>query len=795
MRGPTSWRGVVLLLMVALVACSSSAVPLTLTPSLPPPPTATPLPTATPTPSPADYLGRAEAALFNGDWDAAAAAYDDAAASGDPSAAEEAEFGKARLLLESGQSDAARSAFDFFLISHPDGERAAQAHLLRGRLRRDAGDAAGAVEDFDAYLAQRPGLIDGYVQEWAGDALWNASQPEAAADRYASAASLARLDNGVGVRFKQGRALVDAGDTTTALAIYDDLYNGSIDPAVRAAADWWSGQALEATGDKGGAFARYLDAVNNYPETNESYQALVELVNADVPVDDMLRGRIDVYAGAYAPAVSAYSRVLEARPSSAVYYQRALARRGAGDPSGALDDLFQVYAVYTDAPEAEAAWMEAADIAWFDLGDARQAIALYSQFVETLPTAGRAAEALVSAGRAAETSGDLPGAADLYTRAAASYPSSDRASGAALRAGLAQYRLGDQTAASASFQKAGELAQSGADRAAAAFWSAKVLAAEGKAEESRQALASAAASDPTGFYSERAADRLAGRAPFDSGGIFTFPSDLGPDRAQAEAWLRATFPITATDDLSRLSDSLANDPRQVRGTELLSLGLYDQARAEFEAMRQDYAGDAEATYRLMHRFLALGLFDLAIRSSRQILDLAGLDDAGTFSAPRYFNRIRFGPYFGDLILPAALEAGFDPLFLLSVVRQESLFQGSATSVASARGLMQVIPSTGAAIAAELGWPPNYSEADLHRPIVSVRFGTHYLQQQRDYFDGNLMAALAAYNGGPGNAAAWLERAGGDPDLFYEVVGYEETRTYLRTIYEVFNIYRNLYAGS
>jgi len=231
----------------------------------------------------------------------------------------------------------------------------------------------------------------------------------------------------------------------------------------------------------------------------------------------------------------------------------------------------------------------------------------------------------------------------------------------------------------------------------------------------------------------------------------------------------------------------------VRGRELLALGLYDEARLEFEAMRSDYSGDAEASYRLAHTFLELGLYDLAIRSARQILDLAGLDDAGTLSAPRYFNLIRFGPYFGDLILPEALTRGFDPLFLLSVVRQESLFQGSATSSASARGLMQVIPTTGAAIAVELGWPPGYTDADLHRPRVSVRFGTYYLAQQRDLFDGDLMAALAAYNGGPGNAAVWLERAAGDPDLLIEVIGFEETRTYLRTIYEVFTIYRSLYS--
>src|SRR3990170_2669966 len=548
-------------------------------------------------------------------------------------------------------------------------------------------------------------------------------------------------------------------------------------------------------GDDAGAYVRYLDSVTNYPEANESYLALVELVNADVPVDDMLRGRIDVFAGAYEPAVAAFTRVIDSQPSSAVYYQRALARRAAGDPLGAMDDLFQVYAGYTEAPEAEEAWLEAADIAWFDLGDPRQAIDVYVQFVETLPASPSAPQALLFAGRAAEISGDLPGAVDLYARASASYPASDLASRAALRSGLTQFRLQDVSGAAASFQRAGELAQDGADRAAAAYWSGKVLAAQGLTAESEQAWASAAANDPTGFYSERAADVLAGRGPFEPAGVFSFPIDLGGDRSQAEDWLLATFPITAAGDLSGLNESLAGDPRMVRGTELLALGLYDEARAEFEDLRLDYAGDAESTYRLMHRFLALGLYDLGIRSARQVLDLAGLDDAGTLSAPRYFNLIRFGPYFGDLILPEAAAAGLDPLFLLSVVRQESLFQGAATSSASARGLMQVIPTTGAAIAAELGWLAEYSEADLHRPLVSVRFGTHYLEQQRDLFDGDLMAALAAYNGGPGNAATWLERAGGDPDLFYEVIGFEETRTYLRTIYEVFNIYRKLYTSS
>ena len=73
-------------------------------------------------------------------------------------------------------------------------------------------------------------------------------------------------------------------------------------------------------------------------------------------------------------------------------------------------------------------------------------------------------------------------------------------------------------------------------------------------------------------------------------------------------------------------------------------------------------------------------------------------------------------------------------------------------------------------------------------------GSAYLARQRDAFDGRIFAALAAYNGGPGNAAVWLDLAGQDDDLLAEVVRYSETRTYLRRIYELYAIYRGVYGG-
>jgi soluble lytic murein transglycosylase len=59
--------------------------------------------------------------------------------------------------------------------------------------------------------------------------------------------------------------------------------------------------------------------------------------------------------------------------------------------------------------------------------------------------------------------------------------------------------------------------------------------------------------------------------------------------------------------------------------------------------------------------------------------------------------------------------------------------------------------------------------------------------------GSVHGALAAYNGGLGNAQRW---AGGsvvaDPDLFTETIDYPETRGYVRAVYGFWGAYKELY---
>ena len=133
----------------------------------------------------------------------------------------------------------------------------------------------------------------------------------------------------------------------------------------------------------------------------------------------------------------------------------------------------------------------------------------------------------------------------------------------------------------------------------------------------------------------------------------------------------------------------------------------------------------------------------------------------------------------------------DPLLLLSLIRHESLFNTYATASAGEKGLTQVVPATAQYIAEQLNWP-NYQNTDLFRPYVGIEFGAYFLAENIQRFDGNVQAALAGYNAGPGRAQSWLDLSGGDPDQFMTAITIDSTRTYVQRIYGFYNIYRALY---
>jgi soluble lytic murein transglycosylase-like protein len=89
----------------------------------------------------------------------------------------------------------------------------------------------------------------------------------------------------------------------------------------------------------------------------------------------------------------------------------------------------------------------------------------------------------------------------------------------------------------------------------------------------------------------------------------------------------------------------------------------------------------------------------------------------------------------------------DPSLVLAVIRVESGFDAFAVSPAGAVGLMQILPSTGEALARRNGLPWR-GVRTLFDPVANVKLGVAYLRELRDRFE-HLPTALAAYNWGPG----------------------------------------------
>ncbi|MDF1817239.1 MAG: transglycosylase SLT domain-containing protein [Immundisolibacteraceae bacterium] len=133
--------------------------------------------------------------------------------------------------------------------------------------------------------------------------------------------------------------------------------------------------------------------------------------------------------------------------------------------------------------------------------------------------------------------------------------------------------------------------------------------------------------------------------------------------------------------------------------------------------------------------------------------------------------------------------------IYGLIRRESIFDVNARSRVGARGLMQLMPATAKRVARSRKerW---HSLTDIVRPEVNIRYGSHYLRQMLDRFDGNKTLALAAYNGGPHNVNRWLRRNSGvSADLWTELITYGETREYVQAVLSYAIIYRELTGGT
>jgi soluble lytic murein transglycosylase len=128
----------------------------------------------------------------------------------------------------------------------------------------------------------------------------------------------------------------------------------------------------------------------------------------------------------------------------------------------------------------------------------------------------------------------------------------------------------------------------------------------------------------------------------------------------------------------------------------------------------------------------------------------------------------------DIIRQQAAEKDVPADLIAAVIYSESRFRDQ-TSHAGARGLMQITPAT-AKVIEHLSGGQTFNFDDLSDPDINIRYGTFYLHYLLEKFDGNQVAALAAYNAGETNVVAW-----GGADLTLDDIQYPETRDYVENV--------------
>lgn len=685
---------------------------------------------------------------FEGDFEDAIEIYSAVAQLGQETQRQQALHSLARAHYQRGDLTEAAAALTALLDADPPAETRRQALLLLGAAYQQSGRPGAAINALRHYIEEggpavasaRITLASALTAQGQGEQAMQGLELALAEDLPPPLATAA-LD-------ALARAQEAAGLNEDALATWERLSRDGAAPFDRGQALWDLAMTAERMGDD----ARYQEALvelaREYPWHP---RALDSLGLAQPPALSAAERGIVLFRHRLNEQAEEAFRSALAEDGSAVGQATAHLYLGfLAERAGLPDDALLAYEAALDALVGnegdrlygEAAWERA--LLLESLGRTDEAITAYSALADASPGSARAPESL-------------------------------------FRAGFLSFLLGRPADATFHWTRYLQAAPA-AETPRARFWLARAAIAIGDSASANAHLAEAAsASGGWDYFALRARSLLEGEAQLSLDE--PAPQPPAPDWPAAEQWLAGW---AGPEDAARRLE-MVGGPAWTRGMELLSAGLQVEARDQFLALINEVAAEPWLLYRLTRALDELGQTELASRSATRLTG----DREDT---PAELLRIAYPDDYLELAAAEAETNGFPPLLLLALIRQESFFRPDAQSSALALGLTQVIPTTADEIAGQLD-ETDFTFTDLTRPKLSLRFGAHYLGSQLSLFEGNISAALAAYNGGPGNSLRWREAAGDDPDLFLETIDFAETRAYVELVLEHYARYRYAYGLS
>ncbi|MFQ5856782.1 MAG: transglycosylase SLT domain-containing protein, partial [Anaerolineae bacterium] len=757
-----------------VVSLPKGASPQRSTPTLSPP-TATPSPPP-PTPSPTiDIKDWHEAFAFqrNGDYERAIQGYR-ALLAGRPPAkdARTIRFHLGETYLLNDEPAAAAEVLSAYVVSSPDD---ATAWFLLGRAWQALEDWAGTIAAFQAYRRLDDTLAD-YAGLYIAEALQALDRTGEAAGEYETVARITP-DNKLTATTLESLAEIALAqnDVATAAERYAQAANRTPEQAEKARLLGLAGTSYLAAGRLADAARVLQQVVEQHTATGSAYMALGELLLLEEPVNQRTRGLVYYYNGDDRATVDALTRYLVSEPAplgDALYFL-GRSNEQLGRWSSAINAYDRLIENYPDNEYYGAAWVRKAR-AQRRMGNTDEAVVTYREFAREHPSEPLVDNALWEAARALEAVGRRAEAADMYRIIVNRYPQGDVGPEAGFRAGIVPYLDDDYTSAREAWQLAANQAKTTEVRARMLLWAGKAALALGDEDAAAAEFATAARIAPLNFDGLRAQALLRELTP----------EAIDPPTVARRSW--SAWLHVSDETLAEIDRQLKADHRYRRGRVLLAVGLRDEGLAELKALRDAYWGLPAHLSRLAMLFDDPGSRHLSISSAERALILTG---TSPLEAPGEIARLAYPTDYRELMLVESGRYSLDPRLLAALVRQESRFNPTATSYADARGLSQVIPSTGWYIAGKLGIR-DFNVNTLYRPYRSIEFGTWYLAEQIKRF-GDPILALAAYNGGPGNGRRW-QRLSDDLDMLVASIHLDQTQEYVRQVMEQYSIYQALY---
>lgn len=716
--------------------------------------------------------------------------------------AAEANYRMAQCYLRDDAAAEAYATLKQLLATAPakDPHRA-PAQFLLGEAQSMLGAYKDAEASYQAYLKLTPEL---QYLTWQRIAAQRQAQdnPTGAAEAYRQAlAKSPDWTNTNAIRRSLADLALAAGNAKEAVVQYDALRGDTTKGAFAAEMQYLAGNALAQTANlikatgvitptyPPEAIARWQAAVDADPTSKYAHSSIVALLDAGATVDEYERGVANYSNSAYELAIAAFDRLRAAEPEGRgglAWYYAGLSYLALGQLDKGLNELNIFTSRWPNSPQ----WADALMAKGRALGRADridEAVASYREVANKQPDSAQAPKALSQA--AYLLSVNAPDQApDAYLDLARKYPAADEGWRAYFAAGMAYFRKAEWRRAAEIW---GEMAAAPKIAAFAKpvgyYWQGRALHAAGDRDGATRAWQAAKALGET-FHGLRATAWLDGKEEVwvreDAPKTEVTPPQVTDEKAAIAAWLKEW----AGQGTLALPAAVTNDADWKRGRALLQIGRRTEALLNWERVRKRFEKEPWTLAALAIAFRDAGANRLSLLSAEGVISLRGQPLKDT---PVALQKLAYPFPYEQLVRQEAKRQNLDPRLLAAIIRQESRFEPGVASSAGAQGLMQVMPGTAAGIAQQMAWP-GYDDHMAYWPYVNVAFGAFYVREWLSHFDGSVFAALAAYNGGPGNAGAWWELAPDDDDLFAGLININETRVYVQIVWQNYEFYRRLY---